>query len=110
MAMIMPQGIPASDLEAIVRFYESDFDSSVPEPTRRGAAVLNAVTSGEKPMLSRVLIGRFVEGEAPARNSKDGAREHVDALYGEKGPTGRWGVVVEDYENPDDAYLVGVPL
>jgi hypothetical protein len=118
MAMIIRQELPAEDLEGISSFMLSDGVVDVPELTLRGTAVLDIITRGEPLPLKNVIVGRFVlhkEVDATTRTvvreTEEGAlARHSDHMYGEDGPTPFWGVVVEDYEAPEDAFLVGVPL
>lgn len=115
MAMVMPQELSKKDLELISAFMRPGYEGNIPELTARGAAVLDVITGRPLP-LRAVVVGRFV---VHSRTNADGATtktdegiaaRHSDALYNEDGRTGIWGVVVEDYEAPEDAFLIGVPL
>lgn len=123
MAMIMPQELPGEDLERIAAFMNSGGEMDVPEDlTIRGAAVLNILTTGKEIPLRHLTVGRFVmHAEEDAAGNKvptQAGREaldgrgtfHSDVLCDDNGPTGKWGLVVEDYDTPEDAFLIGVPL
>lgn len=122
MAMIINLGLPGEDIECISEFMRTGGD--VPELEGDSAKVLDELTGGKGHPLWRPVIGTFVEyKDRTFHDSEQGRRdgfyvspdgEHVrvaDAMMGEDGEsTGRYGRVSEDYENPEAAYVVGVPL
>jgi hypothetical protein len=101
MAMIINLELPKEDIERISEFMRSDCEGRVPElKDEDSVKVLDEITGGEGHPLWHAVIGRFVECE------------NGDSLQGKGGggPTGRHGRIEEDYENPEAAFVVGVPL
>lgn len=119
MAMIFELGLPADDLAQISAFMQPDYEGDVPVLSETGAKVLDRIT-GQQTGLWRVVVGSFVEYQhAPIVDveerryiTPDGDLvTYADALMNNKGvSTGRYGLVIEDYENPSDAFQIGVPI
>ena len=114
MAMIFEAEVERQDVEAVAEFMRSDGDAEVPSLGEKGMALLDALTVGGQESLWHVIVGRFVEyspGGELYLTPEGESVTHADALYGKDNqPTGRWGVVREDYERPLAAYIVGVPI
>lgn len=117
MAMIFDIGLPRDEMLAISGFLASEGEADVPEVGDEGAKVLDAMTTPRNPnSLWRTVIGRFVEftpvGPSGYYRNHEGELVRVaDALMGDDGKaTGRYGTVLADYEQPDAAYVIGVPL
>lgn len=126
MAMIINLGLPREDLERISEFMRTGGEGDSPSLNAKDSAkVLDELTGdSEGHPLWRPVIGQFVEYEDKTfydsiMGRRDGFYvgpdgDHVsvvDALMDEGGkPTGKHGIVEEDYEDPEAAYVVGVPL
>ena len=121
MAMIIDLGLPGQDVERIAEFMRTG--GEVPELEGDSAKILDELTGGKSHPLWNAVIGTFVEYED--RTFHDGVMgrrdgfyvapdgehvRHADSLQGDDGPSGKWGVVVENFEEPEAAYVVGVPL
>ena|SRR5438270_632021 len=116
MAMIFDIGVPCEEVVAIGNYLASDGEVEMPEVGEEGSKVLDAVTKPRSPnSLWRTVVGNFVEytpTDAGAYRSPDGEVVRVaDSLMDEEGQaTGRMGVVVANHEEPEAAYVIGVPL
>lgn len=116
MAMIFDIGLPREELAAISGFLASEGETDIPEVGEDGAMVLDVMTMPRSPnSMWRTVIGRFVEftpaGAGYYHNHKGQLVKVADALMGDDGKsTGRYGTVVADHEQPDAAYVIGVPL
>jgi hypothetical protein len=116
MAMIFDIGVPREEVAAIGKFLASEGKGELPEVGEEGGKVLEAVTGPRNPnSLWRTVIGRFVEytpiSEGGFRNPDGEVISGTDTLMDEEGrSTGRKGMVVDDHENPEAAFVIGVPL
>lgn len=114
MAMIFELGLPAEDLSSISAFMQPGYEGDIPELSEMGAKVLDRVTGPQKG-LWHVVVGQFVEyqhlGERRYKTPDGELVTYADALMDEEGKSsGRWGRVIENYEEPADAFEVGVPV
>lgn len=129
MAMIFDLGAAPEELKQISEFMRSNGETEVPDLSELGAQILDGLTSRKHP-LWRTVVGRFEEYRPTGRisdklNSLTLGRTvrplfetpggdqvtGVDYFYDSEGnDTGRVGKVIEDYEDPSGAFVVGVPL
>jgi hypothetical protein len=116
MAMIFDIGIPQGEAAAIGNYLASDGEAGIPEVGEEGQKVLDAVTQPRDPnSLWRTVIGRFVEyeptGTGAFRSPEGEVVKVTDTFMNEEGSeTKRRGVVVADHEDPEAAYVIGVPM
>lgn len=100
MAMIYNLGLPEKDIERISEYMKEGGETPAFED-KKSADLLEEITGGERHPLWRAVIGRFVK-------NADG---NGDVLMDEVGKsTGMHGSIEEDYEQPEAAYVIGVPL
>jgi hypothetical protein len=114
MAMVNRLGLSTEDLSSISAFMDPEHDGDIPDLSELGSRVLDRIT-GEQEGLGRVIVGKFVEYKRLAQRvyiTPDGdSVTHADALMDDEGnSTGSWGLVVEDYDTPDDAFQISVPI